>query len=52
MYKAGKMTDNELKELVASLAVSNAENAKEFAKIQAENAKIQAENVKVQAENA
>ena len=37
------MTDNELKELVAGLAVSNAENAKAFEKQQAENAKLHAE---------
>ena len=37
------MTDNELKELVASLAVSNAENIKAFEKLQSENAKLHAE---------
>ncbi|MEI6184762.1 MAG: hypothetical protein WCP65_04480, partial [Bacteroidota bacterium] len=36
------MTDNELKELVAGLAVSNAENAKAFEKLQTENAKLHA----------
>ena len=46
------MTDNELKELVAGLAVSNAENAKELAKFIAENARLQAEYAKVQADNA
>ena len=49
------MTDNELKELVAGLATSNAENArlfKESDKKFLENAAVQAENAIAQTENA